>query len=202
MYDTQHKNVTYKHFSVAQVRSWVLFIFCLHVYLVIFGFLYFGCINKSLNARTFTQALELSERAFYLSHVQAGEMTTSISVSATVLPGARMTTHFQASQLTITPADVRRGYVDVDAASNFSVLTNSRNGYTLEVSPIGYIYESVKIDGLGASVEVSGDGGAIVKRALITPAMSFQLSYRFILRSDVQAGVYSWPIQLSVRALS
>ena len=57
------------------------------------------------------------------------------------------------------------------------------------------------VDGLGETVQVSGDGGTIAKRGLITPAMSFQLKYRFILRSDVQAGVYGWPVQLSVRAL-
>lgn len=201
MQEKPHNTATLKQFIADHIRRWTVFLFYLQSYLIVLGFLYFGYITNSLNTITFIQTFKLSEVTHLLSCAQAAEMSTSISVSATVIPNAKMMTHFQTSQLIITPADIRRGYVDVDGASHFSVLTNSRSGYILEINPIGYIFESVMVDGLGETVQVSGDGGTIAKRGLITPAMSFQLKYRFILRSDVQAGVYGWPVQLSVRAL-
>jgi hypothetical protein len=96
---------------------------------------------------------------------------------------------------------VARGYVEVAAASRFSVQTSSQSGYLLEFHPVGTIFESVQIGGLGKVIQLGPDGGAMVQRGPQLPNLEHELSYRFTLRPDTLPGSYPWPLQLSVRAL-
>ncbi len=131
---------------------------------------------------------------------EAGQ-SAALQVSASVVAKARLRSDHQAALLAITGDDVARGYVDVAAASRFLVSTNSRVGYLLEFHAVGGIFESVQIEGFGNAVRLGADGGAIVQRGALSPDSPHELSYRFMLRPDVQPGSYRWPLQLSVRAL-
>jgi hypothetical protein len=107
----------------------------------------------------------------------------------------------QATQLNIYRGDVERGVVDIPAAMRFSVMTNSHSGFLLEFDPVGNIFESVQVSGLGNEVQLGADGGTIVQRGPSSPIQAHELSFRFVLRPDVQPGNYPWPLSLSVRAL-
>lgn len=125
----------------------------------------------------------------------------AMAVSAMVVANAKLRIEHQETQLTITAADVARGYVHVAGASRFSVQTNSRAGYSLQFSPIGSLFASVQVDGLSNPVRLGPDGGAIVQRGTVMAELSHELSFRFLLRADAQPGTYGWPLQMSVRAL-
>lgn len=131
---------------------------------------------------------------------EAGQ-SAALQVSASVVAKARLRNDHQAAQLAITAEDVARGYVDVAAASRFLVSTNSRVGYLLEFRAAGSIFESVQIEGFGNAIRLGADGGTIVQRGPRSPDSPHELSYRFMLRPDVQPGSYQWPLQLSVQAL-
>lgn len=132
---------------------------------------------------------------------EAAQTSAAIPVSVRVVANTRMRTIHQATQLRITGADVARGYVEAPAASRFLVATNSRSGYLLEFHPIGDVFESVHVGGLGNTIQLGADGGAIVQRGLQIPDLTHELSFRFTLRPGAQPGSYPWPLLLSVRTL-
>jgi len=71
----------------------------------------------------------------------------------------------------------------------------------MEFNPIGNIFESVKVSGVGNEVKLDADGGNIVQRGLSYANLNHELSFRFTLNQDIKAGSYPWPLVLKVRAL-
>ena len=133
----------------------------------------------------------------------AGSITQTITVTARVVPWVKLNLEYQQLQLTVTPDDVARGYVEVSAASRFTVTTNNRAGYTLNFQPRAGIFRSVAINGPGMSMEFGAGGGTVIQSgAEVGVARTlFELGYRFFLAEGVQAGNYSWPLSVSVSAL-
>lgn len=131
----------------------------------------------------------------------AGQTNAVLQVSAIVRATTKVQTEYQTTQLTITADDILRGHIEVRDASRFSVQTNSRAGYALYFYPIGDIFESVEIVGLRNHVALGPDGGAAVLRDLAGPSNEHDLSYRFILKPDLEPGNYPWPLMLAVRPL-
>jgi hypothetical protein len=132
---------------------------------------------------------------------EAVQRSAAMPVSVTVIANAKLKSSYQATQIRITAADVARGYVEVPAASRFTVATNSRSGYLLEFHPVGNLVESVQVGGLGNDVRLGADGGTFVQRGLPSPNLTHELSFRFSLSPDTLPGNYPWPLALSVRAL-
>jgi hypothetical protein len=133
--------------------------------------------------------------------VNAAQSTAALAVSVAVIANAKLNTHYQATQLKISAADVARGYVEAPAASRFSVVTNSRAGYAVDFHPVSDLFNSVHVGGLAQAGDIPADGGTIVQRGPLAPDGNYELSYRFNLRPDVVPGNYPWPLQMSVRAL-
>jgi hypothetical protein len=133
--------------------------------------------------------------------VAAAQMSAAMPVSVTVVAHAKMQTNFQASQLKVSQNDVARGYVEVPAATRFSVESNSQSGYLMEFYPVSDVFDSVEIGGLGSTIQMGADGGVIVQRGSFPANQLHELSFRFVLRPDIMPGNYPWPLQLSVHAL-
>ena len=132
---------------------------------------------------------------------EAAQTSAALSVSVTVVANTKMQTLFQATELKISKADVARGYIEVPAASHFSVVSNSRSGYLMQFYPVGELFDSVQIRGLGNAVQMGTDGGAVVQRGATPAKSTIELSFRFVLSPDVIPGNYPWPLQMSVRSL-
>jgi len=132
---------------------------------------------------------------------EAAQTSTAMTVSVTVVAHAKLQTVFQATQLRISNDDVARGYVEVHAASRFSVVSNSRSGYLMQFLPLGNLFDSVQIRGLGNAVQMGTDGGVVVQRGLLSANPVVELSFRFVLSPYVAPGNYPWPLQLSVHSL-
>ena len=136
-----------------------------------------------------------------MTSAEAAQTSAAMGVSVTVIAHVRMQTAFQATHLKISKEDVAHGYVSVPAASLFSVVSNSRSGYLLEFNPVGDLFDSVQIGGLGNQIQMGADGGTIVQRGPLPANPTHELSFRFALRADVLPGTYPWPLQLSVHSL-
>lgn len=132
---------------------------------------------------------------------EAAQTSAALSVSVTVVANTKMQTVFQTNELKISQADIERGYVDAPAATRFSVISNSRTGYLMQFYPVGELFDSVQIRGLGNAVQMGTDGGAVVQRGAIPTQSTIELSFRFALRPDVLPGNYPWPLQLTVHSL-
>lgn len=158
-------------------------------------------LQKKFIAYALVLANGLTPLSPVMPSAQAGQSSAAMQVSAMVVARAKLQTSYQAKQIEISAADVARGLVEVPAASRFSVLTNKGAGYSIQLDPVGHVFESVHVDGLGNAVELGADGGAIVQRGPHASNLTHELSFRFVLHPDTRPGTYPWPLLLSVRGL-
>jgi hypothetical protein len=131
---------------------------------------------------------------------QAEAATTTLRVTARVQSFFRMQVDYQAAVLTITPNDIARGYVEAPAASNFSVVTNTQDGFVIDFRPRNDLFNSAVITGLPQPVQIGAQGGTALYNLAHGRTTIHKLSYRFMLRPDVQPGSYGWPLEISVRS--
>jgi biopolymer transport protein ExbD len=132
---------------------------------------------------------------------EAAQSNGAMQVSVTVIAGAKLQTIYQAKHIEISAADVARGQVEVPAALRFSVAISKGAGYLMQFHPIGNIFDSVYVDGMGNSVRLGADGGAIIQRVPQVSNQMHELGFRFILNPGTTPGIYPWPLDLTVRAL-
>ncbi len=158
-------------------------------------------LQRKLSHFALAAVIGLAQMAMGLNAAQAAQKNAALSVSVRVVANAKLHSDYQATQLAISGTDLARGYIDIPAASRFSVASNSRSGYLMEFYPVGNLFASVQVSGLGSAVELGADGGAVVQRGLQPPKLTHELSFRFFLRPDTRAGLYPWPLLLSVRPL-
>ncbi len=128
----------------------------------------------------------------------AGQASGNVQVSAYVVAQTKVHMDYQASQLTISKEDVARGFIDVAAASRFSLVSNSRYGFLINLYPVGDIFDALQIKGLDYPAQLGADGGTLVQRGAVVQNKMHELSYRFILKPGVLPGNYPWPLQLSI----
>jgi len=139
--------------------------------------------------------------AFMVAGASAAQISTGMGVSVNVVANAVLQSDYQAGQLSISLADVARGYVDAPNGSRFSVRTNASSGYLMVFYPVGDLFDSVQISGLRATVHFGREGGIAVQRGLPTTGVVHELNFRFFLNAHTLPGQYPWPLQLSARAL-
>jgi hypothetical protein len=125
--------------------------------------------------------------------------TTKLTVMARVATFFRMQISHQAAALTLTEVDIERGYVEVPAASDFSVITNALVGFAIDFRPRSDVFRSVLVTGLQNPIEIGAHGGTAMNNVPHGRTTFHRLGYRFVLRPDLQPGSYPWPLEISVR---
>lgn len=124
----------------------------------------------------------------------------TVAVSATVLKKATLQVVSQPDAVSITPADIARGYVDVAVPAHVAVRSNSPRGYMLEFASDGDFFREVHVRGLAHEVQLGASGGAVMQPAAaegVTRAQ-LELGFRFLLTDSALPGTYSWPLHLTV----
>jgi hypothetical protein len=132
--------------------------------------------------------------------VGAGSKSADFKITATVASRCRLTVLNQQTNLTIGAADLEKGYVDVPAATRFTVETNLKTGYSLMFEGLDWPFREVHILGLAPSVQINAPGGFVYQPYRKIPVTAV-LSYRFILSEGAKIGTYAWPLALSVQPL-
>ena len=107
----------------------------------------------------------------------------------------------QSSEITITDADIARGYVEIPGASQLRVTSNNPAGYIIDFFSRLPIFTSVRVSSTGGGADLGPDGGTIIERGRQGRDIPLNLSYRFNLAAQVQPGTYAWPLALNVRPL-
>jgi hypothetical protein len=128
--------------------------------------------------------------------------TVKLRVAARVASFFRVQMAHQADSLTITESDIRRGYIDFYAATQFSVATNVATGFAVDFQPTSDIFVSVKVTGLQTPTEFGASGGSALQNGQRASVSSHRLDYRFYVRQDASPGAYPWPMTISVHAVS
>lgn len=119
-------------------------------------------------------------------------------VQATVPARAALAAVEQPTHLSVSEADLARGYVDVTA--RYTVVSNAPAGWLLQLSPRLGITHRVEVRGLSATLVVQGDGVEIF-RPRTSREEPLELDYRFVLAPGVEPGTYELPIHVAVTPL-
>ncbi len=131
----------------------------------------------------------------------ARDAHSDFSVSVLVRPAARIELQSAPAGLTISTADLRRGYVEVSQPTQFTVRSNSRSGYALEILTVAPVLSSMVVEGLSSDLALGAEGGTVVQRWQKPQAVTLSLKFRFQLAPGLSAGSYPWPVRLAVHPL-
>ena len=101
--------------------------------------------------------------------------------------------------VSIGPADRETGRVR--AHVSLTVRTNSVDGYLVTFWPRAGWFESFRVDGLGAPVDLPADGGAVVRRKQTPGLDRLELEISFALRPSVEGDALPFPVELAVTPL-
>lgn len=157
-------------------------------------------LQSMLLTAALTAALSLVPASPAHADTMAGRPAgAKVLVSAMVPAHASVKVLRQPRQLTVTDADIRRGFVEIGAESLIELKNNSLAGCLLVFESHGLPFKEAVVRGLGREVAIGPGGGMIFQafRGTITAS----LSYRFVLSDDAQPGAYDWPFSLSASPL-
>ncbi len=137
---------------------------------------------------------------FTAPHLFAGSSSAPMHVSVTVIARAVLTVASQPTAVTVTDADVARGYVDVSSPIVVQVRTNSRAGYLLQADRQTVDFATVELQ-FGEATMTVADGESWISRPYIPGGDVIAMHARLHLAPGMQAGSYPLPIALSARPL-
>jgi hypothetical protein len=124
----------------------------------------------------------------------AGEVRAHFRVTATVTERAHLEVLEEPATVTVTDADLQRGYAE--ATAQYEVRQNLARGYLLRLSPRLGFDAPVRVTGLGSAVEL-GASGVEVHRVGDPPLHRLFLAYRFSVDpAIVRPGTYRWPVHV------
>ena len=134
-----------------------------------------------------------------LAAVPAAGAQVKVGVTATVLKRATMQVLAQPAALLVTASDIARGYVDMPAATQVAIRSNSPDGYLMEFSSETDFIRRVQVDGLDTTVQLEPTGGVVAQRGTGSIVRTtLQLGYRFVLADGAREGRYPWPMRMSI----
>lgn len=133
----------------------------------------------------------------------AGATESKLVVTATVLKHASLQMVSQPGSVSVTTADIARGYVDVPATAQITVKSNTQDGYLLTFASQGDFFRHAMVKGLGSDVQLGPEGGGVAQKASGRgmTRTELDLGFRFVLSASAQQGVYAWPMRVSVTPL-
>ncbi len=158
-------------------------------------------LSKSSHNRGLNTARIVMVVAASITAAGARDVHSDFSVSVIVRPVANIELQSAPTGLNISAADLRRGYIDVMQPTQFTVRSNSPNGYALEFLTVAPVLSSMIVEGLNSDLALGGDGGTIVQRWQKPQAVNVSLKFRFELLPGLSIGTYPWPVRLAVRPL-
>ena len=127
--------------------------------------------------------------ALHPGTVRADVVSATLQVSAQVLPHARLQS--DTAPVSITAADVQRGYLDV--SRHYQLQTNAPDRVVLQLNPRVGLTDSIEVGGFQAPVRMQ-DSSLEITQPL---AREFTLNYRLWLSAGASPGLYAMPVQLA-----
>lgn len=129
--------------------------------------------NRGLNTARIAMIVAASVTA-----AGARDVHSDFSVSVIVRPVANIELQSAPTGLDVSAADLRRGYIEVMQPTQFTVRSNSPNGYALEVLTVAPVLSSMIIEGLNSDLALGRDGRTIVQRWQKPQAVNLSLKFR------------------------
>jgi hypothetical protein len=127
--------------------------------------------------------------AFHLGTARAETASANLQVSVQVLPHARL--QADASPVSITAADVQRGYLDV--SRHYQLKTNAPDRVVLQLNPRVGLTDFIDVEGFRAPLRMTDSSLEIAQPF----AREFTVNYRFWLSAGAMTGEYALPVQVT-----
>jgi hypothetical protein len=115
--------------------------------------------------------------------------SANLQVSVRVLPHAKL--QADVSPVSVTAADVQRGYLDV--SRKYQLQTNAPDRVVLQLNPRVGLTDSIDVEGLLMPLRMT-DGSLEIAQPL---APEFTVNYRLWLSADAMPGEYPLPVQVA-----
>lgn len=149
-----------------------------------------------------SRALQLACVAMLIAPVHAGTLTAHMGVSVTVVRPARVLVRTESlpSELEISTADVKRGYIRLRRATHLTIGNSALAVPALEVSSTVPIFSQLTISANGQRATTLGmDGGEVSGWRDSGSGGDLVLDLRLKLLPGVKPGRYPWPVHFEVR---
>lgn len=133
------------------------------------------------------------------ARVQVCAAQAPLLVSATIQRHASIQLAPPAS-ITISEADVARGYIQLDTPLQVTVRSNAPQGYTLVFETHQGPVQRTVVEGLATTI-VADSGAATAVRPAAGPGVwrdVVHLRFRFELARGARPGTVPWPVQISM----
>jgi hypothetical protein len=130
---------------------------------------------------------------------KAESASATLGVSVRVVANAAVVMESAPSGVTVTEADIARGYVDLAAPIEVRVRSNSSR-YLLTVTALNDVFGPATFQWDGGSMRVVA-GEAWATRPSVQGGDALALTGRLALRADMQPGTYELPFAISASAL-
>jgi len=127
--------------------------------------------------------------ALHFGTARAEMASANLQVSVQVLPHARL--QADASPVSVTAVDVRRGYLDV--SRHYRLQTNAPDRVVLQLNPRVGLTDYIEIDGFQAPLRMTDSSLEITQPF----AREFTLNYRLWLSAGAMPGEYEIPVQVA-----
>jgi hypothetical protein len=114
------------------------------------------------------------------------KVSATMQVSAFVIARAIVTVDGQVSTVSVSDADVARGYVDVADPILVRVRTNSRQGYVLTVTNLGGQFSSIELSSNDVSISVRPE--SFLQRPYVSGGDVMPMRARLHLAPDTMPG--------------
>jgi hypothetical protein len=136
-----------------------------------------------------------------IAAANAREARVNFAVSATVNAVARIETQSAPTELEVTAADLRRGYIDVVQPTALTVQSNSASGFAIDLTTVTPVLKSMIVRGLDTEFPLGPEGGTVVQRWQSPHLVNLSLQFRLVLAPGLAPGRYPWPMRVAVRPL-
>ena len=142
--------------------------------------------RSSVNSTRRIGALLLAAVLAEAMPAAAAEVSATMQVSAYVVARAIVTVDGQVSTVTVTDADVARGYVDIADPMFVRVRTNSRQGYLLTVTNVSEHFTSIELSSNEIAMHVSAE--SFIQRPYVSGGDVIPMRARLHLAPGTAAG--------------
>ena len=131
----------------------------------------------------------------------AERVSTTMTVSVQVMARAIVESGDQSLLVTVTEADIARGYVDATEPIVVRVRTNSRSGYMLQAARSGSeAFSTIALSGKTVSLTIKSDE-TWLQRPYATGGDVLSMRARLFLAAGVAPGTHRVPLTFTASAL-
>ncbi|HUJ14348.1 MAG TPA: hypothetical protein VL284_11215 [Thermoanaerobaculia bacterium] len=102
--------------------------------------------------------------------------------------------------MSVTAADVSRGYIDLPQCVLFHVRSNAANGYAMQFQPVSFPFSRADVTWGSASATIGSDG-AWISEPYEAGTHAGAFNVRLELAPGTQPGTYEWPVGFDTGSL-